>query len=193
LRARRAPPNLPRVTFTLDDTWRRAQRYQPYFCEENVWQLLQVDDLPQPRAALFISNAARAVAMWGQRAAPEGPVIWDYHVVLLLPTQRVVVDLDDCDALVWPVGDWLAHAFRPQTRRDEQPRFRVVDGAEFLATFSSDRSHMCDARGRPHAPFPAWPAPYAPERGMNLMRFVDVDDPIAGTVVDAMGLLRLLA
>ena len=168
----------------LDKTWRQRQPYQPYFCEENVWQLLQAEGLPQPRAAVFVTNATRTVAMWGQRAGRPDPVVWDYHVVLLLPKEGLILDLDDRDQLVWPVRDWLGHAFRAD-QFDLQPRFRIVDGEEFLAKFSSDRSHMRDARKRPVQPFPDWPAPFDPARGMNLMRFVDPEDAIAGVVVDA--------
>jgi len=155
-----------------------------------VWHLLQSEGLPEPRAALFVSNAARRVAMWGQRAAHEDPIEWDYHVVLLLPAQGLVVDLDDRDAVARPVRDWLVHAFRPDSPAHLQPRFRIVERAEFLATFSSDRSHMRDAHGGPVQPFPSWPAPFDRARGMNLLRFVDLDDAIAGQVTDAAGLLR---
>lgn len=179
--------SLPR----FDLRWRARQLHQPYFCEENVWQLLRSPELPPPRAAVFVSNATRTVAMWGQRAAARDPLVWDYHVVLLLPTHGLVVDLDDREQAAWPVRAWLAHAFRGDVAAEFAPRFRVVDGPEFVATFSSDRSHMLDARGEPQRPFPAWPAPFAPARGMNLMRFVDVADPIAGVVVDAAGLLRI--
>lgn len=175
----------------LDLAFRRRQPYQPFFCEENVWQLLRSTELPAPRAAMFVSNAARTVAMWGQRAAVRDPIVWDYHVVVLLPEHGFVVDLDDRVQPAFSVREWLAHAFRAEAAPEFQPRFRVVDGAEFLAVFSSDRSHMLDARGAPQRPFPPWPAPYDAARGMNLLRFVDVDDPIAGMVVDAAGLLRL--
>ncbi|MBM4062732.1 MAG: hypothetical protein FJ265_16790 [Planctomycetes bacterium] len=186
-------PTLPAVRLPLlDEAFRARQRYQASFCEENVWWLLQSPELPEPRAAVFVSNRARTVATWGQRAAAgNDPIVWDYHVVVLLPGLGVVVDLDDRERVGWPLREWLAHAFRRGVEPEFRPRFRVVDGEEFLASFSSDRSHMLDARGRPRAPFPPWPAPFDPERGMNLLRFVDLDDPIAGVVVDAAGLLRL--
>lgn len=182
-----APSPLP----PTDQAFWRRQPHQPYFCEENVWQLLRSPDLPAPRAAVFVSNAARTVAMWGQRAAVRDPIVWDYHVVLLLPRHGLVVDLDDRQRAVWPVDRWLAHAFRADVEAEFAPRFRVVDGPEFLAVFSSDRSHMLDARGVPQRPFPPWPAPFDAVRGMNLMRFVDVGDPIAGAVVDAAGLVKI--
>lgn len=177
--ARGAPP--------FDEAWRARQRHQPYFCEENVWWLLADAGLPAPACAVFVTNERRSVAMWGQRAAVRDPIVWDYHVVALLPASGTIVDLDDRARVARPVTEWLAHAFRA----DEAhllPRFRVVPGPEFLAVFSSDRSHMLDAAARPLQPLPPWPAPYAPARGMNLPRFLDLADPIAGVVVDAVGL-----
>lgn len=174
----------------FDAAWRGAQRHQPFFCEENVWQLLAGDALPSPAAALFISNATHTVAMWGQRAARLDPIVWDYHVVALLPRHELVVDLDDRTTIARPVRAWLAHAFRSD-QPDLQPRFRCVERALFLATFRSDRSHMRDQQGRPLQPFPSWPAVGDPAATHNLHRFFDLSDPIAGRVVDAQGLLEL--
>ena len=168
--------------------WRRAQRHRPFFCEENVWQLLHGGALPRPAAALFITNVDRTVAMWGQRAAAVDPLVWDYHVVALLPTHGLIVDLDDRVRPAWPVAEWLRHAFAESGEARFLPQFRIVPADEFLAVFSSDRSHMRDERGRPRQPFPDWPAPWQQGRGMNLPRFLDLDDPIAGIVTDADGL-----
>ena len=174
----------------LDEAWRSRQRYQPFFCEENVWHLLQSDEgeLPRPRAALFVTNERRTVAMWGQRAAARDPVVWDYHVVVLLPEHDLVVDLDDRDTVARPVSEWLRHAFRTAPPH-LQPRFRIVPAAELVASFSSDRSHMRDGEGRALQPFPPWPAPFTASRGMNLFRFLDLADDIAGRVVGARDLL----
>jgi hypothetical protein len=182
-------PDSPFDLLACDERWRRARCHQPFFCEENVWQLLHDSDLPEPRAALFVINRHRAVAMWGQRAVATDPIVWDYHVVVLLPAHEVVVDLDDRERVARPLGDWLRHAFRSPDPR-LQPWFRRVPAAEFLAVFSSDRSHMRDGAGRALQRFPPWPAPFQPERGMNLGRFLDLDDAIAGDVLDAAGLLR---
>jgi protein N-terminal glutamine amidohydrolase len=179
------PPTAP----TFDAAWARRQRYQPFFCEENVWQLLHAQALPRPAAAVFVANAGRAVAMWGQRAARRDPIVWDYHVVALLPSLQLVVDLDDRERAARPLAEWLAHAFREDTAPDLQPRFRIVPADAFVAVFSTDRSHMRDDDGRWRQPQPPWPAPFQPSRGMNLMRFVDVADAIAGIVTDAAGLL----
>jgi hypothetical protein len=153
-----------------------------------VWRLLRDGALPEPAAAVFVTNAARAVAMWGQRAAQRDPIEWDYHVVALLPAERAIVDLDDRERVHRPLGEWLRHASRAGDG-PRAPRFRVVAQAGFLATFSSDRSHMHDADGRPLRPLPPWPAPFRPELGMTLPRFLALDDPFVGVVTDADGLL----
>jgi protein N-terminal glutamine amidohydrolase len=170
--------------------WRETP-WQPFFCEENVWQLLRGADLPAPAAALFVTNAARQVAMWGQRAAPADPILWDYHVVAAAGGQ--IFDRDDRDGVPRPVMSWLQHAFRRDVEAALRPRFRVVAAASFLATFSSDRSHMLDTNGRPLQPFPAWTMPYRSELGMTLLRFLDLQDPIAGVVVDAGSLPTAIA
>jgi protein N-terminal glutamine amidohydrolase len=180
---------MPPAPLIFDANWASRQRYQPFFCEENVWQLLHAQALPRPAAAVFVANAGRAVAMWGQRAARRDPIVWDYHVVALLPGQRIVVDLDDRERTARPVAEWLAHAFRSDAAPELQPRFRIVPADTFVAVFSSDRSHMRGGDGRWRQPLPSWPAPFQPDRGMNLMRFVDVADPIGGVVTDAAGLL----
>jgi len=175
------------------DAWRRTCAHQPYYCEENVWRLFVDERLPEPGAALFVTNAARQVAMWGQRAAHQDPILWDYHVVALLPGRKVVVDLDDRERAVWPVRDWLRHAFRPWVEPELQPRFRVVPQAVLLATFSTDRSHMRGDDGTPTRPAPPWPAPFQPALGMTLPRLLDLGDASAGVVTDAGGLLALVA
>ena len=182
----------------LDDDWARidARRLAqtPFYCEENVWQTLQDPALPvavDARAAVFITNAARQVAMWSQRAAVVDPVVWDYHVVVLARGARggVVVDVDCTAGVVLPVVAWAQASFRDFVPAAARPRFRVVDAPTFLRTFSSDRSHMTDARGRPTKAPPPWPAPQ--NGAMNLHRFIDLDDDIAGVVCELDDLFRL--
>jgi hypothetical protein len=169
--------------------------YQPYFCEENVLQLLQSSHLPESRCAMFISNANKTVAMWGQKASrnKNEPVVWDYHVVLLLPKDGLVLDLDNREKLVWPLREWLEYSFRKDlTPEHLVPMFRIISKKEFETKFSSDRSHMLNPEsGLPLKPFPKWEAPFNSTLGMNLMRWVDVSDTIGGTVVDQIGLEQL--
>lgn len=128
--------------------------------------------------------------MWAQRAAAVDPVVWDYHVVVVANDARgaVVVDVDCTAGAVLSLADWAAASFRDFVPAAARPLFRVVDAPTFLRTFSSDRSHMLDDSGRPVKVPPSWPAPV--NGPMNLMRFVDLDDDIAGFVCDLDHLLH---
>lgn len=160
--------------------------YQPCYCEENVWHLAGDPALAAlPRRVVFLSNPARQVLMFGQRAAGEaGYVVWDYHVVLLVKDAGWQVhDLDFVGGRPVPVAAWLQASF-PLTGRVPghlEPRLRVIGADRFRAVFSSDRSHMRTADGGWRAPPPAWPAP---GQGTNLMRFVDVEADFEGEVLD---------
>lgn len=149
-------------------------RYCPYFCEENVWHLCQDASVGVPvaeRSAVFISNRARAVAMRHQRAGAL--VMWDYHVVMI--ARGAVWDLDTTLGMPVPLARYVDECFFDAG--ELAPRFRVVDAPTFIETFASDRTHM-EGTGRP---YPAWGPIGA---GMNLMRFVDVDDPFVGERLD---------
>lgn len=175
-------------------------RYCPYFCEENVWHLC-LDDVVtdgarvvslDDRRAVFISNDRRAVPMDRQRAGQGNVIAWDYHVVLFALTRGGwrCWDLDHeggvpQDLAVWMSSTFLVGAplevFRTLTGKDvDAPRFRVVEAAEFLELFSSDRSHMMDDRRRPTRPFPDWPAIDTGES--TLMRFIDTRAAWVGEV-----------
>lgn len=156
-------------------------RYQPFYCEENVWWLCQEPRFADARSwVVVMSNRGRQCALWEQRAADPGePVVWDYHVVLLV--ERMVWDLDTRLGLPVPLPDYLRASFRtlPPEVAAYRPLFRLVPADEFVKVFATDRSHMNDADGWRAAP-PSWKPPGA---GMNLMRFVDMDDDFIGAVV----------
>jgi hypothetical protein len=162
---------------------RAAHAYAPFYCEENVWHLAGDDRLPSGRGrVVFISGSGGHVAVWRQRAATTAgePVIWDYHVVLLV--DALVYDLDT--TLPFPVAlrTYLGASFPEGTPVPDglRPRFRVIDAAEFRATFASDRSHM---KGSTAAP-PAWPCIRTARERMNLDRFTDVTRPGPGELLD---------
>jgi hypothetical protein len=160
-------------------------RYTPYFCEENVWHLAR-DRADRPGvSAVFITNRAKQVALWRQRAGD--PVIWDYHVVLF--DRADVIDLDSTieNGPTLPLSSWLDGTFLPVPAL-LAPRFRVVPVSELLRTFSSDRSHMREADGTPRQPFPEWPAIGCALGPHTLPRFLDLDDDIAGEWLDLAAL-----
>lgn len=162
-------------------------RHQPYYCEENVWHLCADAGVEgTPRAALVISNAARTVAVACQRAAPSPdlPVVWDYHVVLAArgSTGWAIWDLDSTLGMPVPLREYLRqsfawpHGFAPPY----DARFRVIEAGRYRDVLCTDRSHMRDESGRYRVPPPSWP-PIG--TGTNLMRLIDLDDPIAGEVI----------
>ena len=161
-------------------------RYQPFYCEENVFHLCADDRVAQrPREIVFISNAARSCAMWHQRAAhrPGAPMVWDYHVVLLVGAPWEIWDLDTTLGFPVPALAYLRRSFRADVPAEYLPVFRVVEAGAFAAAFASDRSHMRGPEGWLRPP-PPWPAPGAPGAAPNLMRFVDVTAPFLGEVMD---------
>ncbi len=176
-------------------------RYAPYFCEENVWQLAhERAGLPGERRALFVLGSdptCPTVAVWRQRAAGAAPfVVWDYHVVLLeRPSSTggwLVWDHDSTLGMPVEAAAWISGSFEAAPP-ELAPRFRVVDAAELLRVFSSDRRHMRGPDGRERAPFPPWP-PILDVDGRHLLpRFIDAGDAFVGELCDLAGLRARLA
>jgi len=139
---------------------RHSFRYHPFYCEENAWWLCNE---ASPRAAtayaVFVVNAFGRCPFAGQRAVPEGRLVWwDYHVVVLDADNRIW-DLDTRLGLPLPARDWLAGSFPFLGRLPAAllPRFRLIPCADYHRDFASDRSHMRKPDGRwRHAP-PPWP------------------------------------
>jgi hypothetical protein len=162
-------------------------RYQPKYCEENVWHLLD-DELAgtQQAWAVFVSNVDRLCMMWSQRAArePHAFVAWDYHVVALAfdDGEYTLWDLDTTIEMPSSVAEWLDATFPHGFQTKYGPTFRIVERSKFLETFSSDRSHMLDANGNWRAQPPEWEPIFDPERGMNLHDFVDMSPGEAETL-----------
>lgn len=174
---------------------RAVSRYTPFYCEENVYWLAQDPRfVNRDSEVVFISNERRACALFHQRAAPAPgePVFWDYHVVLAVRTdERVEVWDLDCDlGMPLPAIAWLDATFGPARDLPAAfaPRFRAILAAEYVATFSSDRSHMRRPDGTFQAPPPEWPAiVHGPS---TLMRFVDVKSPFLGELLELDALYR---
>ena len=156
-------------------------KYQPFYCEENVWHLA-AEMRGRGARVVFISNENRVCALWKQRVGD--PVVWDYHVVLWC--DGMIYDRDS--RLPCPVAleDWIAGTFPIPLPEHFAPLFRVVDADRFLDVFASDRSHMRTEKGWQKPP-PPWPPIGA---GMNLMQFVDMRGEYEGVVVDLGGLRR---
>lgn len=153
-----------------DSLRRDSSVYTACYCEENVYNLLRLSAPLAPRSfAVFISNAARACAVHGQLASagPSLPVVWDYHVVLVVFQEDaasggwVVYDLDSRLSFPCPLASYLASAFPSQAELHQVSRaaFRLIPTADYLAWFSSDRRHMRQPGGGGGwaSPPPAYP------------------------------------
>ncbi len=132
--------------------------------------------------------------MWQQRAAVNDPIIWDYHVVVVVEAideqgaigGPVVLDHDCRAGPVLPIEEWLMASFPVEVAPTYAPRFRLITGADFVAGFASDRRHMRDAEGAPLQPFPPWPA-IGDDKPNTLDTVLNLDDHSFGDVVDLDG------
>lgn len=176
----------------MSDQASTLTRYQPYYCEENIWHLCQS---PRPgrgrRWVVFISNTSRRCLLLDQRAGGErGEVLWDYHVVLLVeptPGRCVVWDLDSRGGAPQPLTRWLSATFGHvgSTPVVYDPMFRVIAATRFVESFASDRRHMRDEAGW-RAPPPPW-APIG--AGFTLWEHVSMAPSSApGEIVDLAAL-----
>jgi hypothetical protein len=170
--------------------------YQPFYCEENIWRLAQDPRCGEgERLVALITGGEGNFAMWHQRPAsgPGEPLVWDYHVVLLVDDRAWRVWDFECDlGMPLPAEAWLYACFPHQDHipRRYRPWFRVMRAGEYIDTLCSDRSHMRDAGGRYLEAPPAWAPPG--NGGSNLARFIDPKGDFIGEVVDLTGLRRRL-
>lgn len=173
---------------------REAFCYAARYCEENVWWLAADDRVPAGRRhVVFLTNEAKSFPMWRQRCAagPEGPVVWDYHVVLLVTTDAgtQVWDLDSRLSLGTPLAHYLDESFPLWAVLGERlaPMFRVVEAETYRRELASDRSHMRADNGVWAAPPPSWPCI---GDGNNLPRYWTTRDDGAGTLCRTICELR---
>jgi hypothetical protein len=72
----------------LDQKLRSSFLYTSKFCEENVYQMILKlnSSFPSLVYAVFISSDCKMTPIWHQLSANDSgtPVLWDYHVVLLV-------------------------------------------------------------------------------------------------------------
>jgi hypothetical protein len=157
--------------------------YQPFYCEENIWQLCQQDAFHGSHA-IFISARGDTFPMLCQQASfePAVPLLWDYHVVLLTAAPHRIVDFDTTLPFCSDIGTYFRRSFidEQQLPPEHIPYFRIVPAAVFAEQFRSDRSHMKTATGW-HAEPPPWPQIGA--GGSNLLQIIDPDSTVMGEVL----------
>ncbi|XP_011828418.1 PREDICTED: protein N-terminal glutamine amidohydrolase [Mandrillus leucophaeus] len=129
---------------------RDACVYSSCYCEENIWKLCEYiknhDQYPlQECYAVFISNERKMIPIWKQQARPgDGPVIWDYHVVLLHVSsggQSFIYDLDTVLPFPCPFDTYVEDAFKSDD--DIHPQFRRC-GHFFFIFFLDSKMNLND-------------------------------------------------
>ena len=156
-------------------------------------------------AAVFVSNADRAAAIWAQRAgdpAQGGVVVWDYHVIAVRwPRAGAPAEVWDLDTTVRPfpcaAGAYAREALHVPRLERLRRRYRVVPADEFLATFASDRSHMLTVAEDGTREWQSPPPPRPPIRtetcANNLESFIDTTAGVGpGCAMDEREFLELL-
>jgi hypothetical protein len=136
--------------------------HQPYWCEENIWRLCRHPRLAAAEVLVaVIASDSGAVRVRHQRAADGDAVDWDYHVIAFARetgTAWQAWDLDSTLGCPMPAREYLDAAFAPPIPDGLAPRFRLIEAKDYLARFSSDRSHMRARDGSWLQPPPPWPA-----------------------------------
>ena len=136
-------------------------------------------DQGEMRVLLF-SNPWQSVALMKQRASvQDGPVIWDYHVVLMLRTGKLqrILDFDTLLDFNASCSDYLRNTFPVQSGLPNYYRawVRSIPASGYLKHFYSDRAHM---RGHvPESEFPQYPVirPAVMESAISLDDYRDME------------------
>ncbi|KDR81797.1 hypothetical protein GALMADRAFT_240006 [Galerina marginata CBS 339.88] len=133
--------------------------YTSCYCEENIYLLCQeyLRSNAWENFVVFISNAHKTVALWSQKAArlEDNPVIWDYHVILVLrPRHKDTTEVNephtswvyDFDTRLSMPCEWERYLCMTVPEGISPPiyesQFRVIPGELFVQHFASDRTHM---------------------------------------------------
>ncbi len=163
--------------------------YTPMFCEENIWQLCKAlieQGIPaEELRVLLLSNAKKQVIVFNQQFTyPGQPLVYDYHVILLYQPHDDAALVFDFDSFLSFPCDWYSYqqASFPTPNSlsdDEQMIIREIPADEFLACFSSDRSHMAHLPAEEH---PAYPCIQAsdPQCSIDLKEYWQMDKAIKG-------------
>ena len=162
----------------------RNFRYTPFYCEENIWHLAQEQCFRGQEAFVsIVSGKGSYRRLWFQNQAvdQESPVLWDYHVLLLVfDNGWQVWDLDTTLGLPVPVETYFQKTFLNSDTDLENCDviLRLIPSEGYVRSFSSDRSHMLSPTGEWLAPPPAWPAITKGDKS-NLLDWLNIarDDP----------------
>ena len=158
--------------------------YHAYYCEENIWHVCQHEPF-EHSYVIFIASTGASFPMMNQSVMtdPTVPILWDYHVVLLVHAEvNQILDFDTALPFCCDIDKYFSYSFLDNRLLDEheRPYFRVVPASEYITHFSSDRSHMKTNNGW-LAPPPTWPT--IGELPNNLSGYRDMKNKEIGDVL----------
>ncbi|CAG8519216.1 622_t:CDS:2 [Funneliformis mosseae] len=135
--------------------------YTPCYCEENVYHLCKAFGKLDDVYVCFISNENRSIPIWKQRASklPDGIVIWDYHVILLvkeMSNSTKVYDLDTTLSFPCDFSIYVQESFKTLDDPQYYRKYRIIPAETYLKIFASDRSHMIKKDGTWYASPPIY-------------------------------------
>lgn len=171
---------------------RENYKYCAFYCDENIWKLcetLEQESTFKDRSAyvVFVTNPKQSVAIWHQKTSElaDLPVVFDYHVVLLVEDDKLGWQVWDLDTrLNFPENaeTYFHETFSPGYEIPEEllPVFRLVSADDYLKNYSTDRSHMRDENGEWQQPPPEWEAPFHADKGINLFEYVQMEVGVTG-------------
>lgn len=163
-------------------------KYQPFYCEENIWHLCQHPDYLDGEVVFIAGYGDYFPMLCQQGSENQGSLVfWDYHVVLLKDGN--IHDFNTTLPFSSGVNDYFAQSFIDENRLSplQVPVFRVIPADEFVTAFQSDRSHMKTSEGWSAEP-PEWPL--ISELSSNLGQFANMGDLKFGQVLSASELLN---
>ena len=168
---------------------RLSNDYCSCFCEENCYKLAQKLVSQGPTHVVVITSRAAATPLWFQKSAAKEPgaaVCWDYHVVVI--SDGFVYDLDTALTYPCPFDEYSSASFRSSLELPPKHRhlFLIITAEDYLATFSSDRSHMAGVAGIQYPPWPCIRGPLADKTHT----LADLISPLNANMVDLQALVR---
>ena len=179
---------------------RESLDYQAFYCEENVWRLLARPEFAdEPTWAVIVCNVPRDLTLMRQLAGRpiDGLIHWDYHVFAVVTDPiagKLTLDLDSELPFPCELPRYLEETFPSDVQRAYAPRFRLLDGKEYVSDLVSDRSHMKRADGSWMALPPPWSAPGAESgRPSLLMSWIDADRRSPGALYDTFRMAAFAA
>lgn len=166
------------ISILLHSPLMNSKNYTPFFCEENIWHLVNNMELEDQLSSsiLFITNEFKTCALMNQKASKVNElVIWDYHVILHNRKENTIFDYDTRLGETTCIEDYFTNTFGDQSLLSSPYKSYIIpiSGKDYINKFSSDRSHMLDEHGHQLQKFPEWPAILS-KHELNLATLMDL-------------------